>query len=655
MQYVIPLVAFNLLGSQDDTTRQIQELLEQLRSDRIEMREDAEGKLVALGELALAFVQNATRDADPNFAALSHRIERRIYRAQLTPRLLQKMPNVDDRLCGKGLHPWTEVFLEAIDHSKHRGIRSEDLAPLAVRALRGAKTSREKMRVCGVIGNGYLVAVIPEVRKLLNDPDAEVRMEALKALRELDAWEAVEEVIGLLKDQDPDVRSEAIVVLAFWHATDSLPGLVVLLRDSDTRVRLDAAESLGWMGNRETIPPLAALLQDPDKWIRITACRALSRIGHADAIPHLRPLISDEAVCGPALRALAKLGDTDATNEFIRFFGAGRGRNRRDDVIALAGIAGRAAIPALIEALDDPDDVVSGNAMYSLRYLRAKEAIPRLLKSLNSEDPHVRGVAAYTLASLGAKESLPVAMELARDSNWYIRREGAMAIAALRELETVPELLRLLNDRNPDVRMVATRGLVDLEVNEAVPKLEKRLHSRAAGSWWRGYRIPKKNGNRDDWYWAQNRGRYGEFFAQLCVASALCEMGSLKGVPTILEDARDLSTLNRLRQPDLFKRLSRVTRGTFEGTGHEILARIAEETQLSIDFPEQKSQKMIWWLSQQRRLFAKRTLSQVIEDVLPDRFEVILEPGRIRIVDREESRQFWCSWWESKQRKRPKK
>jgi len=70
---VRPLIAFLLLAplvqAQDDTARDVSELLRKLRSDQSDVRDEAQKKLQAIGAPAVLALERAVRDSDAEYAA----------------------------------------------------------------------------------------------------------------------------------------------------------------------------------------------------------------------------------------------------------------------------------------------------------------------------------------------------------------------------------------------------------------------------------------------------------------------------------------------------------------------------------------------------------------------------------------------------------
>lgn len=107
---------------------------------------------------------------------------------------------------------------------------------------------------------------------------------------------------------------------------------------------------------------------------------------------------------------------------------------------------GKAAIPALILALQDPDvqmrrnaglllmDLAAGISAEAQPALDISESLPRLMVALKDTDEEVRALAAQSIGYIGpaAKKALPALRDALNDSGDDVRR---LALAAIRKIE----------------------------------------------------------------------------------------------------------------------------------------------------------------------------------------------------------------------------
>ena len=123
--------------------------------------------------------------------------------------------------------------------------------------------------------------------------------------------------------------------------------LIGLSKDPMPAIRAAAAAAMGDFGEEAFVPYLIALVQDPAVIVRAAAAQSLAGMGDG--------------------RAVAALSDAlqDKKNTF-------RGRSiwvRKYFVEALGGTGSKDAYPALLRAMDDPDETVSAMVIPALEQI----------------------------------------------------------------------------------------------------------------------------------------------------------------------------------------------------------------------------------------------------------------------------------------------
>ncbi len=98
-------------------------------------------------------------------------------------------------------------------------------------------------------------------------------------------------LIGYLSDPDPDVRGKVALILGVLREQRAVPALIATLTDNKTV--WDAARDAAW---------------------------ALGEIGDTAAVEPLIDVLNEPVVAGPAVEALAKLGDPRMVEALIRYF-----------------------------------------------------------------------------------------------------------------------------------------------------------------------------------------------------------------------------------------------------------------------------------------------------------------------------------------------
>ena len=201
------LVLLTLFQTQSDPTRQVRDLVERLRSENVEERDEAAQKLKDLGRAAIPELENAVGDKDGEVPSRARRLLLLIPMAeQVTTNLTRTVPGILERLAMGADRDWTKALLEIVRESgrKHRypALKREDFDALGSRTVRDAATPEEKSELCKLAAQWGLRSAIPEVTNLLGDPARHVRYQAAECLGNLRAKVAIHELMTLLKDRD---------------------------------------------------------------------------------------------------------------------------------------------------------------------------------------------------------------------------------------------------------------------------------------------------------------------------------------------------------------------------------------------------------------------------------------------------------------------
>ncbi len=188
-----------------------------------------------------------------------------------------------------------------------------------------------------------------------DDEAAERIVQALAGRRDL-----IPALRPLLVDGDADRRWWAVRSLALMGGPEAEEAAIQRLSDPDEATRCAAALALGQMRAASGIPALAARLADPSGWVRDSAGDALAMIGEP-ALPTLLDALVDPRD-GVRVRAAAAL--------------------RKITVQRLAGLqpdrypaAFWPVIGALFKALNDPNRLVRHNAYEALEQLGLLEDV----------------------------------------------------------------------------------------------------------------------------------------------------------------------------------------------------------------------------------------------------------------------------------------
>jgi HEAT repeat protein len=363
----------------------------------------------------------------------------------------------------------------------------------------------------------------PSVQQLTLDvgsPEAKVRREALRSLRERGGPEALILLAHLIGDPQVDIREGAIeaviglyvqppakrsmrdaqdaFMLAPFRVTpypvpaELSDALVKALADDYPSVRRDSAYAVGIVMTPPVSPAvsfeLTASLSDRTPSVRIAAAEVLGRLRVLPAGVPLIGRINDEVldVRLAAMRAVGELRDDRAVPALAdQFEFYVRGAAGRAAIDALARI-GNAQTRALFEAQTDSGYPAHRQSAYEglARIGQLGPAVPRIEMAMASEkDRRVRTAMAFALAAAGrptldplfealadrdlADQALEYLVEIgpqhasaiaARlgDQNPAVREQIAIALGFIGGQDAVAALAAAANDASPEVRTAAS-------------------------------------------------------------------------------------------------------------------------------------------------------------------------------------------------------
>jgi HEAT repeat protein len=307
----------------------------------------------------------------------------------------------------------------------------------------------------------------PRHARLIEHPDLPIpenHEERKYAGVTLSAWQT------LIKDLDPNDP----------EALDAIEGLLLLIQDRNLPgfTRRQAALKLAAIGPpaRRSVPVLIDLFKkegEENEVTRLWTAKALAAFGpeSREAAPFLADLLRDRS---------QPYSHRQATVE----------------TLAMIGAAHPAAIPALIDILEDssgePDTNKNADQQHAVTLLRemaadglaivgaqAVFAVPALIRASRDENESLRRKACTALGAMGSRGEIAIPSLVERlvlDESAAVRDSAANALAAIGP-DSVPVLQRLLNDRDSEVRwrVAQSLGIIGREASSAAKPLGDTL------------------------------------------------------------------------------------------------------------------------------------------------------------------------------------
>ena len=265
-------------------------------------------------------------------------------------------------------------------------------------------------------------SAIPQLQDLLKNPDAGVRIEAVRQITEIGTAASLDPLILATRDNDPEVQIRATDGLVNFY----LPGYV----------RTGIGASLRRVGSSIK----GRFTDTNDQTI--------------DAYVTVRPEVID---------ALGRLAS-----------GGGNMDARANAARALGILRGKKAIPDLVEALHSKNSDVIYESLVALQKIREESAGPRVTFLLHDLDQKVQIAAIETTGLLRAKDAVPdLAGVLTHARDAKVKRAALTAIAMLPSETSRGLYAQYLQDKDDQMRAAAAEGYARLRNADDLPMLEK--------------------------------------------------------------------------------------------------------------------------------------------------------------------------------------
>jgi serine/threonine-protein kinase len=343
---------------------------------------------------------------------------------------------------------------------------------------------------------------VPDLCRALQGGDAESRIDAARALREIgpDAASAVRDLKGSLTVKDAQLREAAALALGAIGASaaEAVPTLLETLRDDDPAVSGAAIEALGALPppTRADLGALREALNSPNARVLSYVMGVMGQLGPEArrAAPELIRVL-EVKTAGPAVRAaaaltLGRIGADDekaipALRQAIQDHEALVRQRAVEALVHLSPAQGTTL--ALIEALAHSDEHVSGSARDKLGKTErpSKEDIQALCNLLKPSNRDGRLNAVSVLAELGpkARGAQPTLLEALKDKDSKVRHQAVVALARGPDAWMASAALaQRLTDTDPAVQKSAVAALTQIgpDAGKAVPDLVRALRSPKA-------------------------------------------------------------------------------------------------------------------------------------------------------------------------------
>lgn len=237
--------------------------------------------------------------------------------------------------------------------------------------------------------------------------------------------------------------------------------LLMQLKHASPTRRESAALELAYLGDESALQPLRDLCRDRMPNVRRAALRALASLRLEAAIPDVIQALEegDHEQQAAAEDALLLFG-ASARDALLAKLHPTEGE--KTSLIALRTLGrfqGLCTAQMLLPLLDSPDWPVRQQTVRTLGVLRDRAAIPALLATLAGTDTDLRALAAESLGCLGGESTAATLARTLSDREAHVRTAAARGLGLLAPDIYSPELSQALQDPQAHTRELAVTVL----------------------------------------------------------------------------------------------------------------------------------------------------------------------------------------------------
>jgi HEAT repeat protein len=298
--------------------------------------------------------------------------------------------------------------------------------------------------------------------------------------------------IVLAQDADVRARVRGVRDLA-KQGEDAIPKIAAYVKDQDAEVRVEAVKALNDIGGPKTLDGLVAGARDSDPEVQIRATDGIVNIyvpgylknGFAGSVRKVGTAVrgrftdtNDQVI---ESFVLVRPEAIDALATVVR--GSSSLEGRANAARALGILRGRAALPDLLDALRSKDGRLMYEGLIAIQKIGDPAAAPRITFLLRDLDEKVQITALETTGLLRNHDAAPEVRDaLDHARNDKIRRAALGALAILADPADHPRFVTNLAEKDDGVRAAAAEGLGRLKNPADRPPLEKLLAAERSTS-----------------------------------------------------------------------------------------------------------------------------------------------------------------------------
>jgi len=352
-----------------------------------------------------------------------------------------------------------EIFLEAFVNERLSGVALKaikHLAPDAIDTLIShfaASDTVSRSAICTLIGECAYLNGGDVIRDALCDQSPPVRKAAVSAAGKLGLTDSIPEIVRLLDDPDPDVRNVVVACLQSFALIDrsGIQAIAGQLGGSDqSEQRRNAAILFAALGDGDR---LSLLVKDEDPLVRQAAVSSIGKLHLAlsSGILLLALVDEDPDVRIAAAETLGEVGDRGVVTALTHALNDEDAWVQCAVLNSLAHLYPEGVLAAVQTVLPLAEGILLINCLKLLEKQEGDQALELIEQALDNSDEEVVTLALSIIGRRAADRIVPHVDRLLAHGNWGVRIACARAVALLPALQAGMLLTQALDNETNDL------------------------------------------------------------------------------------------------------------------------------------------------------------------------------------------------------------
>lgn len=337
-------------------------------------------------------------------------------------------------------------------------------------------------------------------------------------------------------------RIDAVKAIGKVGTKEAVAALAEALADpADPPVREQVVIELGDLKDAEAIQYVAnvLLLRHKDPVGRANAAWALRRLRNKETLPALLQALGDPnaVVRANVVEAIGAIGDPSASEKLIGRLADGDANVRAAAILALGRLKDPAAFDAIAKKLNDSAGLVVAACLRALGALDPQKALPLIQEKAKTKLREAKIAAVETIGKIDPPSAVPVGKQLIEDPDWSVRAATVMAL-----IDTwCKEAIDVLVDR-----LQREKGRLRFDIVMALRQMTGKQIGFAPGdwkAWWdaarEAFEMPERKKGKRGEVTADNPGTQVTFFNVPLLSERMVFIIDFSGSMKTVEDPKE--------------------------------------------------------------------------------------------------------------------